>query len=65
MLLKSFVIHKTFVDKVLLKTLKFGCDALPSPLLDPSWVRRNHKVELFGIWGTLPASNTKRGRGAC
>jgi hypothetical protein len=40
-------------------------DVLPSPLLDPSWVQRNHTSELFGTWGTLPTSSTKRGRGAC
>jgi hypothetical protein len=46
--------------------MKWGCpcDALPSPLLDPSWVQRSHIVQLFGIWGTFLASSTKRGRGA-
>jgi hypothetical protein len=41
------------------------CDVLPSPLLDPNWIQKNHIVKLFGIWGTLLASSTKRGRRAC
>ncbi len=40
-------------------------DALPSPLLYPSWVQVNQTMEMFGTWGTLPTSNIKRGRGAC
>jgi len=40
-------------------------DALPSSLLDPSWVQVSQIAELFGTRGTLPALNTKRGRGAC
>jgi hypothetical protein len=40
-------------------------DTLPSPLLDLSWVQKSHTMELFGTWGTLLASSTKRGRRAC
>jgi hypothetical protein len=36
-------------------------DALPSPLLDPSWVLVNQTVELFGTQGTFLAFNTKKG----
>jgi hypothetical protein len=50
------------------KTIWFASnvsDALPSPLLDPSWVQVNQTTKLFGTQGTLPTLNTKRGRGAC
>jgi len=40
-------------------------DALPSSLLDPSWVQVSQTSKFFGIWGTLPALSIKRGRGAC
>jgi DNA-binding sugar fermentation-stimulating protein len=47
---------------------KSRCDVFlrtPKSLLDPSWVQVSQTMELFGIRGTFPVSNTKRGRGAC
>jgi hypothetical protein len=40
-------------------------DALPSSLLDPSWVQVNQTTKLFGTRGTLLVLSTKRGTGAC
>jgi hypothetical protein len=40
-------------------------DALPSHLLDPSWVQVNQTTEMFGTPGMLPTSSAKRGKGAC
>jgi hypothetical protein len=36
-------------------------EAFPRPLLDPSWVQINKIVEMFGNWGTIPGSSTKKG----
>jgi hypothetical protein len=57
--IKEFMIQKSKIG------ISMVFDALPSPLLDPSWVQRSHTVELFGTWSTLPTSITKRGRGVC
>jgi len=40
-------------------------DALPSPKLDPRWALVSKTMKLWGLEGTLPAFNTKRGRGPC
>ncbi len=40
-------------------------DALPSPKLGPIWALVFKTTELWGLEGTLPTLNTKRGRGAC
>jgi hypothetical protein len=40
-------------------------DALPSSLLDPSWVQVSQTMELFGTRGTFPALSTKKGKRAC
>jgi hypothetical protein len=39
-------------------------DALPSSLLDPSWVQVSQTMKLFGTRGMLTALSTKRGKGA-
>jgi hypothetical protein len=46
-------------------TPKGASDALPSSLLDSSWVQVSQTAKLFGTWGMLPTLSTKRGRGAC
>jgi hypothetical protein len=40
-------------------------DALPSSLLDLSWVQVSQTAELFGTQDMLLAFSTKRGRGPC
>jgi len=40
-------------------------DAFSSPKLGPRWALVSKTVELWGLESTLPALNTKRGRGAC
>ncbi len=40
-------------------------DALPSSLLDLSWVQVSRITKLFGTQGTFVALSIKRGRGAC
>jgi hypothetical protein len=40
-------------------------DTLPSPKLGPRWALVFKTAELWGLEGTLPVPNTKRGRWAC
>jgi hypothetical protein len=40
-------------------------DVLPSPKLGPRWALVSKTTKLWGLEGTLPALNTKRGRRAC
>jgi hypothetical protein len=46
--------------------VKWVCsDALPSPKLGPKWALVSKTAELWGLEGTVPTLNTKKGRGAC
>jgi hypothetical protein len=40
-------------------------DMLPGPKLGPIWALVSKTTKLWGLEGTLPTLNTKRGRGAC
>jgi len=40
-------------------------DALPSPKLGPRWALVSKTVELWGLEGTFPTLNIKKGRGVC
>jgi hypothetical protein len=46
-------------------TISLATNVLASPELGPRWALVSKTTELWGLEGTLPALNTKRGRGAC